>query len=187
MNRLLSNTPVGIRFADYVFSDPLPLDRFSLPARSAGLYVLLMPDPSWGPWRLQPLFFGEFGAQREVHMTQAQQLCCLRVAAGRTLYFAVYAIPQQHASATLQMTKELIDRYCPVSNLESVDASVGLAYRLDSLEKKIIEQDAVLKLALGAIGHVEQLQPEPRRRIVGFQPDPAGARRGSPGKAQATS
>ena len=110
-NRLLSRIPVGIRFGDYMFSDPADLRRFSVPPRSAGLYVILMPDPSWGPWHLQPLFFGEFGAQRPAHMSQAQQVCCLRVAAGRSLYAAVYAIPQQDGWEVLQIKKELIERY----------------------------------------------------------------------------
>jgi hypothetical protein len=178
MNRLLSRTPVGIRFGDYVFSDPVPLSRFSLPPRSGGLYVVLMPDPSWGPWHLQPLFFGEFGAQRETHMSQEQQVCCLKVAAGRSLYVAVYAPPLQHGWELSQIKKELIERYRPVSNLASIDAAAEIGYRLDSLEKQILEQDAVLKLALAAIGQMVQVPQEPRRKIVGFQPEPAGSRRG---------
>jgi hypothetical protein len=44
------------------------------------------------------------------------------------------------------------------------------------MERKINEQEAVLKLALAALGQTVQLQqPEPKKRIVGFRPDPAGS------------
>jgi hypothetical protein len=186
MDRSLSGTTIGIRFGNYVFSDPVPVGRFSFLPRSAGLYVVLMPDPTWRPWPFQPLFFGEFGVQREALMSPMQQACCLKVAAGRSLYVAVYALPEQHRWVVSQIKKELVERYRPVSNLESMDAA-ELAYRLDTLEKKILEQDAALKLVLAAIGQTVQLQPEPKKRILGFQPYPADSRRGSPGKAQTAS
>src|SRR5678815_1284438 len=84
MNLSVSRTHVGIRFADYVFTHPVPLGRFALPLQSAGLYVILMPDPNWGPWRFQPLYFGEFGFQRRADLSAAQQTCCLKVAGGRS-------------------------------------------------------------------------------------------------------
>ena len=176
MYRLVSRTPIGIRFGDYVFSAPVPQGRFTLPPRSAGVYVVLMPDPSWGPWHLQPLFFGEFGAQQETQMTAAQQMSCLKVAAGRTLFFATYAVPQSHGWAISQIKNELIRCYRPISNLEPIDTAAELANRLYSLEKKMIEHDTALVLALAAIGQMVQPQPEPRKRIVGFRPDPAGSR-----------
>jgi len=108
-------------------------------------------------------------------MSQAQQICCLKVAAGRSLYFALYAVPDQSGWAISEIKKELVVRYRPVSNLESLDRTTDLAQRLDSLERKINEQDAVLKLALAALGQTVQLQqPEPKKRIVGFRFDPAG-------------
>ena len=180
MNRLLARRSVGIRFADYVFSDPAPLDRFALPFHSAGLYVVLMPDASWGPWQLQPLFFGEFRREGEVRMSSAQQTCCLKVAAGRSLYFALYAVPHQQGWATSEIQKELIALYRPIANLESIDITASLAQRLESLEKKMVEQDAVLRLALATLGQTVQFhQPEPRKKIVGFRPDPAGLRHDS--------
>src|SRR5262245_26359280 len=174
MDSSVSRTPVGIRFADYLFSHPLPLARFSVQPRSAGLYVILMPDPSWGPWHFQPLCFGEFGFQREVIMSVAQQTCCLKVAAGRSLYFALYPAPYQHEWQITQVKRALIEHYRPICNLESFDSASELAFRLKGLELKIIEQEAVLKLALAVIGQIGQIQqPEPRKRIAGFRPDPA--------------
>jgi hypothetical protein len=186
MHRSLSRTPVGIRFGDYVFSPPLPISRFSLPARATGLYVLLMPDPSWGPWHFQPLYFGEFGPQRDAHMSMAQQTCCLKIAAGRSLYFALYALPHVHGWAISQIKKDLIDRYRPLSNLESISEPTGLAQKLNTLESKIAEQEAILKLALAAIGQMVQVQQtEPRKRITGFLPGPADSRRDSSEKGWA--
>ena len=175
MNRLVSRTPIGIRFGDYVFSAPVPQGRFTLPPRSSGVYVVLMPDPTWGPWHLQPLFFGEYGAQQGPQMTAAQQMSCLRVAAGRTLYFAVYAVPEQHGWPLSEIKKELIKLYNPVLNLESIDAAAELANKLYSIEKKILEHDAALVLALAAIGQMVHPQTEPRKRI-GFQPGAASSR-----------
>src|SRR5262245_46732776 len=165
MDRLLSRTPVGIRFGDYVFSPPASLDRFALPPRAAGLYVILMPDSSWAPWHLQPLFFGEFGPDRQARMNEAQQMCCLKVAAGRRLYFALYAVHHQSGLAISEIRKELIAHYSPVSNLESIDHAADLAQRLQGLETRVNEQDAILKLALAALGQTVQIQqPEPKKR-----------------------
>src|SRR5262245_47694785 len=174
MDSSVSRTPVGIRFGDYLFSPPVPLGRFTLPPRSAGLYVILMPDPTWGPWHFQPLYFGEFGFQQQAYMSAAQQMSCLKVAGGRSLYFALYALPHQQEWQVLQIKKELIDRYRPISNMDSLDAASELALKLNSLESKIAEHEAVLKLTLAMIGQIVPFQqPEPRKRIAGFRRDPA--------------
>src|SRR6185295_13586973 len=105
------------------FSHPVPLGSLGLPLRSAGVYVILMPDPTWGPWQFQPLYFGEFGFQRQAHMSAAQQMYCLKAAGGRSLYFAVHALAQQHEWQILQIKKELIERYRPISNMDSLDSA----------------------------------------------------------------
>jgi hypothetical protein len=107
-------------------------------------------------------------------MTTAQQICCLKAAAGRTLYAAVYAVPQQYGREVSQIKRELIDRYHPISNVEPLDAA-EMGYRLESLEKRTLEQDAMLKMALAVIGQMAQLHPEPKRKIAGFQPYPANS------------
>jgi hypothetical protein len=117
-------------------------------------------------------------------MSMAQQTCCLRVAAGRSLYVSVYALPHPHGWAISQIKKELIGSYRPLSNLDSLDGSTELAHKLSSVETKIAEQDTLLKLALAAISQVQLQQPEPRKKIAGFRPYPAGSPRSSSGKAQ---
>ena len=182
MSRFHSRTPLGIRFADYIFSEPVPLTQSSSIPRVVGIYVVLVPDPTWGPWHLQPLLFGEFGGPRQESLNQEQQACCLRAAAGRTLYFAVYTLPLQHASELSRMKHELIEHYNPICNQDAA-GSAEIAQKLNTLEKKILEYDAVLRVALAAIGQAGQVPPETKKRIAGFQPNPAGSHRSSPGKA----
>ena len=119
-------------------------------------------------------------------MTAAQQTSCLKVAAGRTLYFAAYAVPEQHGWAISQIKKELIKLYNPVSNLESIDAAAELANRMYGIEKKVVEHDAALLLALAAIGQMVHPQTEPRKRI-GFQPGAASSRSTSTEKPKSSS
>ena len=174
MDSSVSRTPSGIRFGDYLFSYPVPLGHPTLPLRSAGLYVILMPDSTWGPWQFQPLYFGEFGFQRQAQMTAAQQTFCLRVAGGRVLYCALYVVPNQQEWQISRIKKELIERYRPVLNMDSLEPASALAFKLNSVESKIAEQEAVLRLILAAIGQIVQFQqPEPRKRIAGFGRDPA--------------
>jgi len=177
MDRLVSKTPPCIRFGDYLFTHPMPLDRITFTLRSSGLFVLLMPDNTWGPWHFQPLFFGEFAPGQPLQMNQAQQACCLRVSGGRNLYLALYPAPHAYAWAIAEIKNGLIARYGPIANLVSLEGTPALAQRLDALERKISEQDAVLRLALTALGQTSQFQqPEPRKRIAGFRPNPARSR-----------
>ena len=174
MDSSVSRTHFGIRFADYLFSHPVPLGRFALPLRSAGLYVILMPDPTWGPWHFQPLYFGEFGFQRQADISAAQQTCCLKVAGGRSLYVALHEMPHQPGWQISQIKKQLIESYRSIANINPLDSTSALEFKLNSLESKIAEQEAVLKLTLATIGQIVQFQqPEPRKRVAGFRPDPA--------------
>ena len=174
MDSSVSTIPSGIRFGDYVFSYPVPLGHFTPPLRSAGLFVILMPDSTWGPWHFQPLYFGEFGFQQRAHMSAAQQTFCLRVAGGRGLFCAVYVLPGQQEWQISRIKKELIERYRPISNVDSLDSSSELAFKLNSVESKIAEQETVLRFILAAIGQIVQFQqPETRKRIAGFRRDPA--------------
>ena len=174
MNSSVSRTHFGIRFGDYLFSYPVPLGHSTLPLRSAGLYVILMPDSTWGPWQFQPLYFGEFGCQRQVHMSAAQQMFCLKVTGGRSLYCALLVLPSQQEWQISRIKKELIERYRPISNMVSMDSASELAFKLNCVETKIAEQDAALRLIMAAIGQIVQFQqPEPRKRIAGFGRDPA--------------
>jgi hypothetical protein len=177
MNRFSSRMLAGIRFADYVFCNPVPLAQFAFPQRFFGIFVLLVPDPTWGPWHLQPVYFGDFRPDRESDMSAAEQTACLRIAGGKPLYVSAYVLPMEHTLALARMKRELIDRYCPIANWPSSGDAVALTGKLDALEKKIQEHDTLLRLALASVGQMVQPFQEPKRRSVGFQPDPAGSRR----------
>jgi hypothetical protein len=84
-----------------------------------------------------------------------------------------------------RIKRELIDRYWPIVNRQATDESAGdIAHKFDAVEKRICEQEALLKLVLAALGQMSQAVPEPKRRSVGFQPDPAGSRRPPSGSLQ---
>jgi len=107
-------------------------------------------------------------------MSAAQQAFCLKVAAGRSLYCALYVLPNQQEWQIPRIKKELIERYRPISNMDALDSASELAFKMNSLQCKIAEQEAVLRLILATIGQIVQFQqPEPRKRVAGFRPDPA--------------
>src|ERR1700730_1499170 len=55
------DTPgLGIRFNDFMFSEPVPLSAWAAP-KFAGLFVVLVRDTNWAPKQFQPLCFREFG------------------------------------------------------------------------------------------------------------------------------
>ena len=185
MNRFSPRMLSGIRFADYIFTDPTPIHRCTFPARSIGIFVVLVPDPTWGPWHLQPLYVGQFGPDGESEMTVMEQILCLRAAAGKPLYVASYALPMEHAFELSRIKRELLDRYWPIVNRRPADDdAVDMVHKLEAVEKRIHEQEALLKLALAALGQMGQPSPEQKRRSVGFQPSPAGSRRPPSGSLQ---
>src|SRR5262245_11803943 len=162
MNRFSSRMPTGIRFADYVFCNPVPLAQFGFPPHYSGVFVLLVPDPTWGPWRLQPVYFGDFKPDRESDMSAAEQTACLRMAGGKPLYVSAYVLPMEHTAELTRMKRELIDRYCPIANWSSLSGdAAALSRKLDTLEKKIQEHDTLLRLALAAVGQMAQPYSEP--------------------------
>jgi hypothetical protein len=185
MNRFPPRMLSGIRFADYLFTNPTPIERCTFPARVTGIFVVLVPDPTWGPWHLQPLYFGQFRLNGESEMSVTEQILCLRVAAGKPLYVASFSLPIEQTFELSRIMRDLIDRYRPIVNRQATDESAGdIAHKFDAVEKRIYEQEAVLKVVLAALGQMSQAVPEPKRRSVGFQPNPAGSRRPASGSLQ---
>src|SRR5262245_10537867 len=93
--RSFLRNPVGIRFADLLFSEPLPLETCQLP-HGHGLFAVLMPDDTWAPRQYQPLFFGEYGNLQDAPTAAVRRdhyLRWLRTAAGRQLYIAICSAP----------------------------------------------------------------------------------------------
>jgi len=181
VERLTSRWLAGIRFADYVFGEPVPLSSCWIPVQLMGIYAVLVPDPTWGPRQFQPVFFGVFNGQRPYQLSTEEYSCCLRVAAGKALYIATYNLPVYDPSESRRIQRELIRAYSPLCNRdEAADSpSADLAHKLDALEKKNQEHEMLLKVILAAIGHLVQPPQEVKRRAVGFQPADSSTNRQS--------
>jgi hypothetical protein len=70
-----------------------------------------------------------------------------------------------------RIKRELVRGYDPVcirDTFEFGDLSRDLIARLDSVQKKQNEQEALLRVMIAAIGHQLQPPPEPKKRIAGF-------------------
>ena len=167
-SRALPPHASGIRFADFVFSEPIQVEYAICPVASAGIYVLLISDPTWSPRQFQPVYFGEFGVNGQPQMSTAEQMRCLRIASGRSSYLAVHAVPLQHASEVSRVKQELIHQYVPLGNLDSTRGHAESRTRIEDLEKKIAEHEGMLKLLLSSIAQTASNQPEPKKRTAGF-------------------
>src|SRR5215510_6479489 len=153
----------GIRFGDHIFTEPLPLTNWS-PVQARGVYVVLVPDLTWGPRQFQPLLFEEFRSSGS--LTPADYLRCLKAAAGQQLYISILITSGALSSI---VKHELVEQYDPVCNREASGETVtSLAGRLGLLEKKYSEQETLLRLALAALGHLIPPAPEAKKK-VGFR------------------
>src|SRR5437867_13404479 len=92
MERFASKFYAGIRFADYVFSEPVPLAICVTMPQSMGVYAVLVPDATWGPRHFQPIFFGVLNGQRQSQLTPDDYRRCLGATAGEHLYVAEHNI-----------------------------------------------------------------------------------------------
>ncbi len=139
-----SRLGAGIRFADYVFAEPVPLDSFLVPPQMMAIYAVLVPDPTWGPRQFQPIFFGIINGQRQGQLSPEEYRSCLRVAGGKGLYVATCNLPPLfQPSESHRIQRELIHVYSPLCNRDAVDApSADLAGKVDALEKKNQEHDS---------------------------------------------
>jgi hypothetical protein len=170
MNRMFFRAAVGIRFADCVFSEPVPIGRQGVPVHSAGIYVILIHDPTWGPRQFQPVFFSEFGPSHHSSVGPADVMGWHRVAAGRGLYVAVHSVAPAEAHELPVLTRELVASYRPLCNRESAEEITSdTKRRVEVLEKKTQEQEALLRLAIAVIGQTPQTASESKKRPVGFR------------------
>ncbi len=175
MNRFVSKPPIGIRFGRYLFSEPVPLGGFWIPPRTMGLYVILVPDPTWMPRPFQPIFFGEFGPDRPSPVTYREYITWFRAAAGRHLHIAVLEVQSGELGHVPVVKRELVRTYDPICDYHAQNEFAGddLSRKLDVLEKKDYEHEALLRVMLAAVGRLLEPPAEPpRKRQIGFLPDP---------------
>jgi hypothetical protein len=174
MNSYLA--PSGIRFNDYMFSEPKPLGGWVQP-RCAGVFVLLMRDPNWAPLPLQTVLFGEFGNDSREILQPHDQALLAAVVRPETLLVSVLPMPFSTTAQRSAICKQLIWAYNPACQTNGNSASSSeLVRKLEELEKKHEEQSTYMQLLLANVNKMfEPNQPERPKRQVGFLAPPVSA------------
>src|SRR5690242_14016127 len=130
----MSYLVAGIRFNDCMFSEPVRLERATLP-RCAGLFIILAEDRNWAPKPFQPLCFGEFGNNTQPDTLQ-QTVRMLRGGPGQNLFVSILALPFSTTAQRWALCSELIAAYNPLSQGgEKRTPPTDLVRKLDELER----------------------------------------------------
>jgi len=156
----------GIRFTDYVFSEPRRLVEWT-PAKFAGICVILGRNPNWGPRQFQSLCFWEFDANTDLGRLA-------RMPHAEILFFSVLALPYSTSAQRIELRNHLVWAYNPVwQAMGGSPRENELASKLNELERKHEEQTTQFRLLLASINRFFEPQAEPaRRRSIGFSPAP---------------
>jgi hypothetical protein len=165
----------GIRFNDYLFTEPKSLGDWERP-RYAGILAILARDPNWAPKPFQALFFGEFGNNSQEVLLPNGQMRTTGAAGAGGLWVSVLPLPFSTTDQRLEILQQLTWAYNPVwQGKGSATAPSELARKLDELEKKHEEQTTQVRLLLASVNKFFEPQPEPPRRQIGFLPEPVTA------------
>jgi hypothetical protein len=157
-------TVEGIRFNDYVFSEPRRLVDWA-PPKCAGVCAILARDPSWAPKPFQPLCFWEFG-------NNSDALRLPRTVNAEALFIATLPMPFSTSAQRAELRDQLVWAYNPVWQAGRASGS-ELAHKLDELERKHEEQTTQLRLLLASINRMFEPAIVPQRRPIGFLPPPS--------------
>ena len=161
----------GIRFNDWVFTEPARLFEWRQPA-CAGLFVILAKQAQWAPKPFQPLYFGEFG--NNGHNTLA--LDGWAPGGMDTLFVATLPLPYSTTAQRCTLRNELIRAYNPIAQAGGARAShQELARKLDAMEVRQQEQNEHILALLQQLNGIFGPQPAPPRRPIGFLTQPAAA------------
>ena len=154
----------GIRFNDFVFSEPVALRNWT-PPKFAGLFVVLIEDASWAPRPLQPLCFVEFGNNTRTPYGTGPNA----IPAIGPLFVSVLPLPFLSSAQRCAIRDQLVWSYNPVCQASvAAPAQHDLARKLDELEKKHEEQTTQFRLLLASINRLFEPQPVPPHRPIGF-------------------
>jgi hypothetical protein len=163
--------PRGVRFNDYLFSEPTRLSGWT-PPRFPGLFAILVDDSEWAPRRFQPVCFGEFGNNARQPLLYSEYARLVSVAGARTLFAAVLPMPFSTTAQRVALRDELVWAYNPAWQGNPGKAGPGeLAGRVEELEKKHQEQTAQVLLLLSNMNMAFEPQSMPARRRIGFLPE----------------
>jgi hypothetical protein len=161
----------GIRFNDYVFSEPRRLVEWPLP-KWAGVLAILATDANWAPKPLQPLCFMEFGNNADLRRL-------MRMPNAEALFVSALALPYSTSAQRAEVRNQLVSAYNPLWQASAGSAVQSeLAHKLDDLERKHEEQTTQFRLLLASINRIFEPPIElPRRRTtIGFLPQAAASR-----------
>jgi hypothetical protein len=160
----------GIRFNDYMFSEPVPLGNWGAP-KFAGLFTILARDTNWAPKPFQPLCFGEFGNNCPGPMA----IESIRLPANaEALFVSVLPMPFSSSGQRCEVRDQLLWAYNPVYQRSAMPpARNELARKLDELEKRHEEQTTQFQLLMASINRLFEPLPVPPRRPIGFLPETA--------------
>ena len=161
--------PAGIRFNDYLFTDPVPLSAWRPPG-CAGIAVILSRNPQWAPKPLQPLYFAEFGNTVGLPGN----------AGGEDLLVSVLPMPYSTLAQRRAICKEFIAAYNPACQANGPALSrLELAHKVEELEARQKEQGQQILSLLTYVGKFFEPQPVAPRRPIGFLPQLVPAEAGA--------
>lgn len=140
--------PAGIRFSDFLFTDPVPFSSWRPPG-CAGIVAILGRNPQWGPKPWQPLCFIEFG--NNTRMPASTRI--------EDLMIAVLPMPYSSAAQRQAACKDLIAAYHPACQM---------AYKIEELEVRQQELSEQIKSLLTYIARLFEPQPVAPPRPIGF-------------------
>jgi hypothetical protein len=165
----------GIRFNDYLFTEPKQLSEWERP-RYAGILAILVRDPNWAPKPFQALFFREFGNNSQEILLSNGLMRLPGTLAAERFWVSVLPVPFSTTAQRLEILQQLIWAYNPAWQAKGSAAEPSeLARKLEELEKKHEEQTTQVRLLLQSFNKFFEPQPEPPRRRIGFLPQPVTA------------
>jgi hypothetical protein len=167
--------PAGIRFNDYLFSEPVCLSGWRSPG-CPGVVAILARSSQWAPKPLQPLYFGEFGNNAAGTLAMPRIPDNTRL---EDMMVSVLPMPFSTMAQRRAICKELIAAYNPTCQADGRAMSPAeMAFKIGELEARQQEQSQQILSLLTYIGKLFEPQPVAPRRPIGFLPQmlPAEAR-----------
>ena len=107
---------MGIRFGDFLFSEPEVLTAFPPPA-TGGVYCLAVTDTRWKPLPYRPVYFGKAAslAERGIDISHAAVHRWHAVLGRRELLYVSYIL-EARETARAAIEALLIEDYSPLLN-----------------------------------------------------------------------
>ena len=168
--------PAGIRFNDYLFSEPVCLTGWRAPG-CPSVVAILARSSQWAPKPLEPLCFAEFGNNAASTLAMPRISDNTRV---EDLMVSVLPMPFSTVAQRRAVCKELIAAYNPTCQSDGRAMSPAeMAFKIGELEARQQEQSQQILSLLTYIGKLFEPQPVAPRRPIGFLPQMLPAEAGA--------